>query len=413
LIIFGAGWFERMNAHHHQSLLRAAFAGAFLGAWLLAGTACGPRSTADKPAGPSANADAGDPSGGDWPMFRGNPSLTGVASGKLADKLALLWTFKTGAPVKSSPAIVDGKVFIGSDDQKVYALDLATGAKAWEFATEGPIESSALVLGATVYIGSGDGKVYALAAKDGAKVWEFKTEDKILGAPNWVKSEKDGKVAILVGSYDFRLYSLDAATGKSNWVYETGNYINGSPAVLDAITVFGGCDAVLHVINVETGEKVKEIDGGAYIAGSVALADNRAYYGHYENEFLCVDLLKDTNVWKFSDKAFPFFASPAVIGDRVIIGGRDKRVRALNRADGRELWSFATQGKVDSSPVVVDGKVVVGSEDGRLYVLSLVDGKELWNYEIGQGLTSSPALAGGKVVIGSEDGSVYCFGVKK
>ena len=348
-----------------------------------------------------------------WPMFRGNPSLTGVAPGKLTDKLSLLWTFKAGQPIKSSAAVVDGKVFIGGDDQNVYALDFATGKKVWEFKTEGPIESSPLVLGATVYIGSGDAKVYALAAKDGKKLWDFKTEDRILGAPNWVKSDKDGKLAILVGSYDYKLYSLDAATGKSNWIYETGNYINGSPAVLDAITVFGGCDAVLHVVNIQTGEKVKEIDGGAYIAGSVALADNRAYYGHYENEFLCVDLLQEKTAWTFKDKAFPFFASPAVIGDRVILGGRDKRVRALNRADGKELWSFATQGKVDSSPVVVDGKVVVGSDDGRLYLLSLKDGKELWNYEIGQGLSSSPAVASGKVVIGSEDGSVYCFGVKK
>ncbi|MBI3880024.1 MAG: PQQ-binding-like beta-propeller repeat protein [Verrucomicrobia bacterium] len=365
-----------------------------------------PAADKSQPAGPVATENS-------WPMFRGNPSLTGVAPGKLADKLSLLWTFKTGGPTKSSAAIADGKVFIGGDDQKVYALDFATGTKVWEFKTEGPIESSPLVLGATVYIGSGDGKVYALSAKDGTKLWEFKTEDKILGAPNWVKSDKDGRMAILVGSYDFKLYSLDAATGKSNWVYETGNYINGSPAVLDAITVFGGCDAVLHVVNIQTGEKVKEIDGGAYIAGSVALADNRAYYGHYENEFLCVDLLKEKTAWTFKDRAFPFFASPAVIGDKVIIGGRDKRVRALNRASGKEVWSFPTQGKVDSSPVVVDGKVVVGSEDGRLYMLSLKDGKELWSHEIGQGLTSSPAVASGKVVIGSEDGSVYCFGVKK
>jgi outer membrane protein assembly factor BamB len=394
-------------AHVLRSATRlAAVAGLFS---LAAG--CGPRSQSPATAEPRAKTEPAAVEA-DWPMFRGDPALTGVASGKLPGPLALLWSFKTGGPVKSSAAIVRDRVFIGSDDQKVYALDLATGAKVWEFATEGPVESSPLVLNDTVYIGSGDGKLYALAAQDGRKLWEFKTEDKILGAPNWAKTG-DGRTAVLVGSYDFRLYSLDAHTGKSNWVYETGNYINGSPAVLDAITVFGGCDAVLHVINVETGEKVKEIDGGAYIAGSVALADNRAYYGHYENEFLCVDLLRETNVWKFRDKAFPFFASPAILNDRVIIGGRDKRVRALNRADGQEIWSFATQGKVDSSPVVVDGKVVVGSEDGRLYVLSLADGKELWSYEIGQGLTSSPAVAAGKVVIGSEDGSVYCFGVRK
>ena len=43
-----------------------------------------------------------------------------------------------------------------------------------------------------------------------------------------------------------------------------------------------------------TGKEIKEIDAGAYIAASVALAGNRAYFGHYDNEFLCVDLARTT-----------------------------------------------------------------------------------------------------------------------
>jgi len=350
---------------------------------------------------------------GTWPMFRGGPALLGLAGGTLDKQLSLLWSYKTGGPVKSSAAVVGGKVFIGSGDLQVHAVELVGGKKLWSFKTEGEVESSPLMLDGKVFVGSSDGWFYALDADSGKLLWKYQTGDKILSSGNWLKSPKGDATWIVFGSYDNRLYCLDAATGKSNWVYETGNYINGSPAVADGQTVFGGCDAILHVLNLADGTKVKEIEAGAYIAASAALEGNRAYFGHYENEFLCVDLLKEKNVWTFKDRAFPFFASPAVIGDKVIIGGRDKRVRALNRADGKELWSFPTQGKVDSSPVVVDGKVVVGSEDGRLYMLLLKDGKELWNYEIGQGLTSSPAVASGKVVIGSEDGSVYCFGVKK
>src|SRR6266446_4474299 len=77
-------------------------------------------------------------SGASWPMFRGNPALTGVASGALADKLSLLWSFKTGGPIKSSAAIVGGRVFIGSGDSHVYALDLASGKKIWTAKTGGP-----------------------------------------------------------------------------------------------------------------------------------------------------------------------------------------------------------------------------------------------------------------------------------
>src|SRR5207244_6885219 len=137
-----------------------------------------------------------------------------------------------------------------------------------------------------------DASPYAGDAADGKPLWKYVTGDKMLGAPNWVKSPKGDADWVLVGSYDFKLHCVDAATGRSNWVYETGNYINGSPAVFEGKTAFGGCDAILHVISLDKGEKVKEIEAGAYIARSVAVPDNPAYFGHYENEFLCIDLNK-------------------------------------------------------------------------------------------------------------------------
>ena len=397
--------------------------------------------------------------GADWPMFRGGPALTGIASGNLPAQPGLLWTFKSQGPVKSSPAIVGGRVFVGSDDHMLYALNLADGKKIWSFPTGDAVESSPLVLGGKVFVGSSDANLFALDANDGRPLWKYATGDKILGAPNWFvtritrKSELDSlaprgtngervgergslknvtssprpsppsgeerekipspaefKTNILVGSYDFKLHCVDAATGRSNWVYETSNYINGSPAIADGQAVFGGCDAVLHIISLADGKQLKEVEAGAYVAGSVALADGRAYFGHFENQFLCVDLNSGEKVWTFRDRDFPFFSSPAVIGDQVLVGGRDKRLHCLNRADGRRVWSFAARGKVDSSPVVCGDKVAVGSDDGRLYLVSLKDGHELWSYEVGQPLDSSPAVADGKIVIGSNDGSVYCFG---
>ncbi len=368
----------------------------------------------------------------DWPMYRGAPSLAGVAAGNLPEKPVLLWTFKTKGPVKSSAAIVQGRVFIGSDDRNLYALDLATGKKLWAFTNSEAIESSPLVLNGKVFAGSSDANLYALEADTGKKLWQYPTGDKILGAPNWFvtasvaadisprslsrsNSAPTGggyQTNILIGSYDFKLHCVDAITGKSNWVYESGNYINGSPAVADGQTVFGGCDGLLHVLALASGVQVSSNEIGAPIAASAALVEGCAFFGHYENKFLCVDLKGGTNVWSFRDREFPYFSSPAVTHARVLFGGRDKKLHCVNRADGHPVWSFATRGKVDSSPVVCGDKVVVGSDDGRLYLVRLSDGQELWSYEIGQPIDSSPAVADGKIVVGSDDGSVYCFGAK-
>jgi len=186
-----------------------------------------------------------------WPMFRGAPDLTGVASGRLPEQPTLLWSFKTQGPIKSSAAIVGNRVFIGSNDRHLYALDFATGKQLWTFTNIEPIESSPLVLNGTVLVGSSDANLYALDSDTGKQLWKFETGDKILGAPNWFVN--GDKTNILVGSYDFKLYCLDAATGRSNWVFETGNYINGSPAVSDGVATFGGCDGVLYSVSLTNG----------------------------------------------------------------------------------------------------------------------------------------------------------------
>jgi outer membrane protein assembly factor BamB len=179
--------------------------------------------------------------------------------------------------------------------------------------------------------------------------------------------------------------------------------------VFDGKTVFGGCDALLHLLSIADGSKIKEVDAGAYIAASVAIDDNKAYVGHYENAFLCIDLEKSTNLWTYRDRNFPYFSSPARTKDRVVFGGRDKRLHCLNRADGKVAWTFPTRGKVDSSPAIAGDKVVVGSDDGRLYMVNLTNGKELWSYEIGPPVASSPAVVDGKVIVGADDGNVYAF----
>ena len=78
----------------------------------------------------------------------------------------LLWEFDMGDEVFSSPAIgSDGTVYIGSDANKVCALDGKTGAMKWEFIAKGNVPSSpAIGSDGTVYVGSTDNRVYAFTS---------------------------------------------------------------------------------------------------------------------------------------------------------------------------------------------------------------------------------------------------------
>jgi len=142
------------------------------------------------------------------------------------------------------------------------------------------------------------------------------------------------------------------------------------------------------------------------------LDGDRAYFGTFDYEVLALDLREEKVVWRYSDpdRQFPYYASAALSGGLMIVGGRDKMVRAFDTSTGKLLWSFATRARVDSSPAVAGSHVYVGSNDGRFYMLDLKTGKKQWEFNAGAPLTASPGIAGGRVVIGSRDGVLYCFG---
>lgn len=346
----------------------------------------------------------------DWPTFRGNAALHGVAAGSLPDQPEVLWTFDAGSPVKSAPVVKDGLVVFGSEDGVIHAIGAADGAPRWKVATSNVIESAALFLNDSVYVTDNGGFIYALNPKDGSERWRFETEGEIPGGCN--AFAQDGVWKLLVGSYDYRLWCLDAATGKSNWVYETENYINGVPAIENGLTCFGGCDAKAHVVDVNTGLRKHGVELGSYIAGSGALENGRLYVGHYGNRFLCVDVNKGAVVWEYQFREFPFFAAPALAAETVIAAGRDKHVHAINKKTGKMVWRYRAGGKIDSSPVICGDKVVFGADDGRVTMIRLADGSEVWSHDLGKPITASAAVSDGRFLIADTGGKITCFGTK-
>jgi len=71
-----------------------------------------------------------------------------------------IWNFATRARVESSPAIADGRVFVGSNDGRFYVLNLSNGNKVWEFNAGAPLSASPAIAKGRIVIGSQDGRLY-------------------------------------------------------------------------------------------------------------------------------------------------------------------------------------------------------------------------------------------------------------
>jgi eukaryotic-like serine/threonine-protein kinase len=188
--------------------------------------------------------------------------------------------------------------------------------------------------------------------------------------------------------------------------------VHATPAVQQGLAFIAGCDAVLRAIRISDGKEAYKIESGAYTGASPLIDGTRVYFGTFNNEVLAFDLTKRRMLWRYAnpDRKFPFYSSAALANGRVILGGRDKFVHAIDAGTGKVAWTFGTRARVDSSPVVAAGRVYIGSGDGRLYVLDAQTGKKISEFEGGAGFSASPAIAAGRVVIGDQDGRLYVLG---
>lgn len=342
----------------------------------------------------------------DWLSFRGNPQLTGVATGELPENLELLWTFETEDGIESTAAIATGTVYVGSLDGYLYALNLENGELQWKYQGSGEIKSSPTVFRNVVHFGDGLGVFHAVDAQTGQSKWTFQTEAEIISSANIVQDR------LLFGAYDQFLYCLSAEDGSLVWKFETEGYVHGTPATVNGAVVISGCDGYLRLINIADGVEQQKIGLGDYVAASPAILNNRAYAGTFGNQVLCTELDNSEILWRYEhpERRFPFYASAAVTADVVVIGGRDKMVHALEPQTGEPLWIYPAKSRVDSSPVIVGERVFFGTVGGELVALNLNSGEKVWEFVIGASIIASPSVAAGKLVIGADHGRIYCFG---
>lgn len=319
----------------------------------------------------------------------------------------LVWMNTSGDRVYSSPAVVDGVVYVGSDDFHVYAFDAETGAEIWTILTGGRVISSPAVADGVVYAGSYDTNLYALDKDTGEFLWSFPMD-------GWVTADPvvTGGV-VYSGSLNDRLYALDAVTGAEIWNVSFGAYpsIDSSPAVADAILYVTGGGTTLYALDTADGSEIWNFTVGYTISSSPSVSDGIVYVSCWDKKVYALDALSGELIWTFLTGGDAEMASsPAVAYGVVYIGSCDNKLYALDALTGEKIWNFTTGNVVYSSPTYANDVVYVGSWDGNMYALDALTGEENWRFPVEGSIFSSPAVASGIVYFGSLDGNIYAVG---
>jgi len=348
--------------------------------------------------------------GEDASMFRGNLQHSGVYAAAGVPKLSgLKWKFHTAGMVIGSPAVSGGKVYIGSDDGNLYAVDVESGAMKWKFEAKSRIPSSPAVADGIVYFDAYDGNFYAVDAATGALKWRFQTagERRFAGKhlhgvqpvsetmPDpfdcYLSSPVVWKGAVYFGSGDGNVYSLNAASGAANWKFKTGNVVHASPAIADGTVFIGSWDSYFYALDASTGQEKwrfktgedPDIHNQEGIQSSAAVADGMVYFGCRDSHLYALDENTGEKKWAFSGNGSWVVSSPAVSDGKVYFVTSDTSLLyALDAKSGTVVHAVGfNHWYLYSSPALAGGMLYVGLTQGKLVAVDLAGFKPAWDFE--------------------------------
>lgn len=229
------------------------------------------------------------------------------------------------------------------------------------------------VVGDLLYAGSCSGVFFAFAADDGEVVWRYDTRD-------------DGDPA----------------------------QFHGNPVMTDSLVVTpsdGTAEGNTYAFELATGKLVwkQPTDGGGGITTDLLAVGWSALGVTLRGDLVSFGLADGFPLWSFSPEgerlAEERAPNPALAGDRVLFGGLDGAVYAVDAHEGTKIWKIDLGVRISTALTVHGDSVYLGLEDARVLRVAVDDGSVTGEMAVDAAPTGYPLAAGDTLVVLLASGS--------
>ena len=379
-----------------------------------------------------------------WTQFRLNDAHNPVID---SPGTAAAWRVETHGQISSSPAVVNGVVYVGTNGGTLFAIDAATGAIRWKYVAHNGMKSNPLVYGGVVIVGvgnadsttiaarrkvrvgSGSSGILALDARTGRARWYYA----LTGTGQPTATIVDGKLIHHDGSG--MIVALDPRNGRQLY----SHYVGAVASMVAAIPVDGGLvvstgifpNRVLAVRN-KTGQVAWtwELPAASSGVGDCPPAsDGRWVFCDYlapvasgppvdpgvtaEEHVYAIDTRTGKGTWDVALEQGIVpprneSAIPLLYRERLFVGSAvAPYLHAIDPRTGKVLWTRRVHGPVKGGMVAHHGIVYFGDLQGYLWALDAGSGRLIGvrnaktSFNVG-----SPVIVGGSLIIGSNTGRI-------
>ena len=282
---------------------------------------------------------------------------------------------KQSAMLSGGVTVGESKVFIGSEEGKLYALDADNGNLAWQSSVKGEIIAKPAVDSGMVVVNTVSGTIEAFNTADGKKAWLMEQEVPPLSLRG-TSAPVIASGGVLIGSASGDLKVFILASGQEGWTAQVGE-ASGSTEL----------------------DRVIDVDSSAIVFG------DKIYAIASRGNLAAIDLRSGRVIWK---RQFSSYRSIAIDGNNIFITDVKGHVYSLDRINGLEQWSqLSLTNRNVTGPVVVGNYVVVGDFEGYLHWLKKDTGEIVAQHNVdSSGVYATPVVVDDVLYVQSRDGDL-------
>ena len=292
------------------------------------------------------------------------------------------WDSRISALLSGGPVVGSNKVFIGSENGKIYALDAQTGELLWQARIKGEVISAPAVEADIVVVNSASGVMKALNANNGEEIWKVEQDVPALTLRG-ISTPVIASGGVLVGTSKggVNVYLLDS--GQQGWSTEIGES-SGSTEL----------------------ERVIDVDSAPVIFG------DKAYAISSRGNLAAIDLQSGRELWK---RQYSSYRQLSIYRNTIYLTTIRGHVYAIDRVNGIERWSnLSLVNRGVSGPAVLDNYVVVGDFEGYLHWINQGTGEIEARHKInGSGIYATPTVADNILYSQTRDGDLQAIATPK
>lgn len=404
---------------------------------------------------------------GDWPMWRYDAGRTASSPEELPETLHLQWALALPSPEPAwpevnaklqfdrlyEPVVVAGLLIVPSMvSDHVTAYDLDRGEEVWRFVTEGPVRFAPAGWRDRVFVVSDDGRLYCLDARTGSLHWRFRggpSNRKVIGNERMVSMWPARGAPVVYGDQVYFaasiwpfmgtfIHALDAESGRvvwtnsgsgSDWIVQqhsspafAGVSPQGYMAATEEYLVVSGGRTVPAVYDRKTGDfrhfvvgsrSMGSKGGGGYevTVGPDFYLNKGAMYRLDNGQFV---LSLDTPV--ITEHAMIAADSGGISGYRpgwTVTESKDRRGRTVRKNEVVKIWNARVDGDIDHIFLRAGNRLYARGAEGRVIAIDLPSyargARVCWSAKV-SGTPLNMLAAHERLVVSTDRGDIYCFG---